>query len=328
MRFLPSFLTRAGIVTAILAGAMAAAPAAHAADTIVYGQVGGNGLEWILAIGQDKGFLAKENVKLEIVSLPNSASVQQQVAGGAVNMGGGGFVDPIRAIDKGADVALLLTRNQSPPYQLMVSKNITSMKDLKGKSISVGGAQDITRIYLDRMMATQGLKTGDYDLLFAGSSGARFAALQAGGVSAAILQSPFSYQAEALGFKSLGYAADLVKGFPFAAIAVNKTWGRANQPVLLRFLAAYRASVAWFQNPANRNEAVDIFVKATGTKKPDVELTYDLYKRIGFYSAPLKVDPAGVGDLVKTLASLGQIDGSPDAARFIDPVISTLTEKK
>jgi ABC-type nitrate/sulfonate/bicarbonate transport system substrate-binding protein len=327
MKYLPSFLAKTGMA-AIFAASFVAAPKAMAADTISYGMVGGNGLEWILAIGQDKGFFAKDNINLETISLPNSSGVQQQVAGGSVNMGGGGYVDPIRAIDKGADVALLLTRNQSPPYQLMVSADIKSMADLKGKSISVGGAQDITRIYLDRMLATQGLKTGDYDLIYAGSSGARFAALQSGGVAGAILQSPFSYQAEALGFKSLGYAADLVKDFPFAAISVNRTWALAHQDVLLRFLAAYRVSVAWFQDPANRNEAVDIFVKTTGTKKPDVELTYDLYKRIGFYDAPLTVDPAGVGDLVKTLGQLGQIEGSTDAARFIDPIISTLTEKK
>ena len=48
---------------------------------------------------------------------------------------------------------------QVPPYALLAKAGIKSLKDLKGKVISVGGPKDITRLYVDRMLAPQGLKS-------------------------------------------------------------------------------------------------------------------------------------------------------------------------
>ena len=76
---------------------------------------------------------------------------------------------------------------QAPPYALLAKSSIKSLKDLKGKVISVGGPKDITRIYVDRMLAPQGLKTGDYDYVYAGATTARAQALLSGAVDAAIL---------------------------------------------------------------------------------------------------------------------------------------------
>ena len=59
--------------------------------------------------------------------------------------------------------------------------------ELKGKVISVGGAKDITRIFVERMLAPNGVKPGEFDMMFAGATSARFSALQAGAVDAAIL---------------------------------------------------------------------------------------------------------------------------------------------
>ena len=64
-----------------------------------------------------------------------------------------------------------------PPYALLAKASIKSLADLKGKVISVGGPKDITRLYVDRMLAPQGLKTGDYDYVYAGATTARAQAL-------------------------------------------------------------------------------------------------------------------------------------------------------
>src|SRR5262249_31592219 len=59
-----------------------------------------------------------------------------------------GLVDPIRAIEKGAPIAIVRFESQSPPYALVAKPNIKSLRDLRGKVISLGGAKDITRIYV------------------------------------------------------------------------------------------------------------------------------------------------------------------------------------
>src|SRR4029079_15262625 len=90
-----------------------------------------------------------------------------------------GLVDPIRAVDKGAPVAMLRIEMQAPPYSLIGKPNLKGLAELKGKIISVGGAKDITRIFAERMLASAGLKSGDYDLIYAGATSARYAALNA-----------------------------------------------------------------------------------------------------------------------------------------------------
>ena len=83
----------------------------------------------------------------------SNASVIQQLAAGSYAVAPtAGMVDPIRAVDKGAPVALVRIVIQSPPYALLAKSTIKSLKDLKGKTIMIGGAKDITRIFTERML--------------------------------------------------------------------------------------------------------------------------------------------------------------------------------
>src|SRR6516225_1285879 len=61
------------------------------------------------------------------------------------------LADPIRAIDKGSPIASVRIEMQAPPYTLLAKPAIKQWADLKGKTISIGGPKDITRIYLERM---------------------------------------------------------------------------------------------------------------------------------------------------------------------------------
>jgi NitT/TauT family transport system substrate-binding protein len=271
--------------------------------------------------------LQGQGIDLEYVSLPSSAGVQQQVAAGGVNIGTGGFVDPIRAIDKGGDLALLRTTTVPPPYQLMAKASIKTVADLRGKTISIGGAQDITRIYLERMLAPSEVKPSSYDKVYAGATAARFAALMSGAVDAALLTSPFNFRAASAGFVSLGVTADFVKDFPFTGISVNRSWGLAHQELLLRFLKAYQLAELWFEDPANRVEAVDLLANSSKSDRGDADRTYDFYRQIKAYDPVGALDPQQLGTLIGILKQLGQIEGDADFKRFYDPQLSTLAAK-
>src|SRR5256886_1057496 len=149
-----------------------------AVDTVTIGTVGSPSANlWPVFIGLDKGFFAAENVKPDLIYVPASAAVIQHLAAGSLDVTmSTGLVDPIRAVDQGAALALARFEVQAPPYAMMAKSNIKSLKDLKGKVISVGGAKDITRTYAERMLAPHGLKPGDYDFVYAGATTARASA--------------------------------------------------------------------------------------------------------------------------------------------------------
>jgi NitT/TauT family transport system substrate-binding protein len=313
------------LAAAMTFGAALAPATAQAAETLSFATVGkGSSLQWPLYIGVAKGFFNDNGIKLDLIAAPSSAAVQQWIASGSTMIGISGLVDPLRAIDKGAKVSLVRIESQTAPYSLMAKPDIKSIADLRGKTISLGGAADITRTYFERMAVTKGIKRGDYDPIYAGATAARFAALQSGVVDAAILQPPFSFRAGAGKFNNIGYAADYVKEFPFTGYVVNTDWGRKNKPMLVNFLNAVARSIDWFNDDAHRDEAIDIMVRESGLERNDVAMTYDLFRKIRIYDHKGAVNSASIGNLVKTLKDTGDIAGSGDAARFIDPELGVL----
>src|ERR1700753_707962 len=146
----------------------ALASIARAADVGSGGSVDATSANlWPLHIAQTNGYFDAANLKIDLVFAQSNASVIQQLAAGSYAVAPtAGMVDPIRAIDKGAPVALVRIVIQSPPYALLAKPEIKRIEDLKDKTIIIGGAKDITRIFTERMLEPHGLKTGDYDYVF------------------------------------------------------------------------------------------------------------------------------------------------------------------
>jgi ABC-type nitrate/sulfonate/bicarbonate transport system substrate-binding protein len=317
-----------GVAVLALAGTVLFAPAAKAVDTLSVGAVGSTSTNlWPIYIGIQKGFFGAEDLKIDLIFAQSNAGVVQQLAAGSTNMSvGTGLVDPIRAIDKGAPVAIVRIEVQAPPYNILAKSSIKSLKELKGKTISLGGAKDITRIYVERMLTPNGVKPGEFDMVFAGATSARFAALQAGAVDAAILTSPFNFYAQAAGFNDLGSATDYITDLPFSASAVNRAWGAANKPFATKFLNAYTKSIAWFMDTKNRDDAVKVMVDVSKLPAADVEKSYDLLRSGNFFETTGKVSKAKLGKLVDALRELGDIEGSFDVNRLVMPEVSQVVD--
>jgi NitT/TauT family transport system substrate-binding protein len=252
--------------------------------------------------------------------------IQQLTAGSLDVTISTGLVDPIRAIDKGAPLAIVRFESQSPPYALVAKAAIKSLRDLKGKTISLGGAKDITRIYVERMLAPNGVKPGEFDMVFAGATAARASALVAGAVDAAILLPAFNFQAEAKGFHSLGLTVDYVKDLPFSGMTINVAWANANKAMLEKLLRVETRSVAWFEDEKNRAEAVQILKAASGLTQDDVEKSYDFFRNGHFFEPTGKVSRSKLNNLAKAMESLGDLPGALDVDKIVLPGVTQMTD--
>src|SRR5229473_2831482 len=263
-------------VRALIVGAVALSCAARAEPATI-GLVGAvSSTHWPIYIGLTKGYFAAADLQPDLVFIQSSAALVQQLTAGSLDFAlSTGLVDPIRAIDKGAPIAIVRIEMQAPPYALLAKAAIKQWADLKGKTISIGGPKDITRIYLERMAGPNGLKPGDYDTVFAGATSARFSALQSGAVDAALLLPPFNFYAESAGFQYLGFTFDYLKDMPFAGMAVNRAWASANPKIVEKFVGVFIKSIGWFEDRRNRDEAVQMMVEFSKLKAADVERAYD-----------------------------------------------------
>jgi NitT/TauT family transport system substrate-binding protein len=217
----------------------------------------------------------------------------------------------------------LRVETQVPPYSLWAKPAIKSVADLRGKLISLGGPKDITRIYLERTLIPNGVSPGQYDMIFAGTTVARFAALSSGAVDAAILVPPSSFKARSGGFTLVADVADYVRDLPFTGYAANTAWAKTHKALLSGFLTATARGVTWFRDE-NRAGAIDILVKESGSRREDVEMTYDYYRALRIFDRRGLVEASRIGNLIKAMQEIGDLDSSLDVARFIDPELTSL----
>ena len=317
------------LVGALLAaGMIMLSPSSRAAETVIVGMVGAvSSTHWPVYIGLTQGYYAAEDLKLDMVFIQSSAALAQQLTAGSIDLAlSTGLADPIRAIDKGAPIAIVRIEMQAPPYTVLAKPAIKRWADLKGKTISIGGPKDITRIYLERMAIPNGLKPGDYDSVFAGATSARFSALQSGAVDAAILLPPFNFYAESAGFTNLGNTIDYARELPFAGAVVGRSWAASHKATLAKVLSVHNKSMAWFSDPGNRAAAIKIMVEASKLKEEDVARSYDFLHKNEFFEATGRISKTKIGALLKALKDLGDVEGSIEVERFMLPGVSQLMD--
>ena len=311
---------------AVLAAAMLATPAG-AAETVTFISVGSSSANfWPSAVAIEKGLFEAAGIHHDVVFAQSNAAVIQQVAAGSAQVStNSGLVDPIRAIEKGAPLAIVRLEVQAPPYSLLAKPAIKSIAELKGKLISVGGAKDITRIFVEQMLAPNGVKPGEFDMTFAGATSARFSALQAGAVDAAILTPPFNFHAQSAGFTLLAHATQYMD-MPFAGISVNVNWAKANPATVRKVIEVYNQSVAWLYDPNNRDEAVRMLMKVSKIKQAEVELAYDFLIKGNYFEATGKVSKSKLTRLVEALKGLGDLPRDFSVDRLFLPGVTQISD--
>ena len=321
MKHLRNLLAALLLCPALLAGSDA-----RAADTVTVGTVGSASANiWPVFIGLKKGFFEAENLKVDIVYVQSSANLVQQLAAGSLDITmSTGLVDPIRAVSQKASIAIVRLEVQAPPYALVAKPSIKALKDLKGKVISLGGPKDITKIYVERMLAPHGVKPGEFDMVFAGATSARASALQGGAVDAAILLPPFNFRAVAAGFNELGLTVDYAPELPFSGTTVNRNWATKNTAVLQRILNAHLKSVSWFYDPKNRAEAVAMMVEASKIKTEDVEKSYDFFVKGKFFEPSGVLSRTKLNALVSAMQELGDLPKPFDTEQLVLPGVTKL----
>jgi NitT/TauT family transport system substrate-binding protein len=323
-----TILRSAAALLTVLLGVSSAAPARAQDETLTFGTVGqASANMWPTLIGMQKGFYAAAGIKPDLLYVPSSAALVQQITAGSLDISiSQGLVDPLRAVGMGAPIAIVRLEVQAPPYDLVAKPSIRSLADLRGKLISLGGPKDITRIYVERMLAPHGVRRGDFDMVFAGATSARAAALVAGAVDAAILLPAFNFQAIDKGFHSLGLTVDYLKDLPFTGVAVNVAWANSHKATLQKILRAENQSIAWFDDDKNRAEAIAILKAASSLSQDDTEKAYDFFRHGDFFEPTGKVSKAKLGALAKAMESLGDVAATIDVDKVILPGVTQTTD--
>jgi ABC-type nitrate/sulfonate/bicarbonate transport system substrate-binding protein len=183
------------------------------------------------------------------------------------------------ARDQGlTDVKLIAGSFNGTTYSIIANAKFKTLESLKGATIAVSSLQAGSTQVLKYILKQRGLiYPRDYNLIRAGGTTLRWAALQTQQVDGAILAEPVSLIAVEKGFANLGEAYKLVPGYQLAGVWIREGWAAKNKDVTLRFLRAFQNALKWLHD--NRTEALQILPKITTLPKTYVQSAWETYTK-------------------------------------------------
>ncbi len=248
-----------------------------AADKINFAYSALSGLQAPLWVAKEAGFFRKHDIDAQVLFIVGGRVISQAMFAGEVQMGVASMAAMLQANSAGGDLTYVAFFGNKTDYALFATKEITDIKQLRGKRLGIGqfgGGPDFTsRIVL----AKNGL-VPDKDVriiqMLVPDSG-RLAALQAGAIEAVLLQAPTSLKAVALGFNQLADYSTILP-FPLASLATTRAYIRQSPGVVKRAVKAHLDAVRYIF----ANEEAALKILAQYTKITDTAFLREYHRKI------------------------------------------------
>lgn len=273
-----------------------------------------------LWVGQEKGYFRQENLAIDLITLSTGDKQVLGLVSGSVEISSYTPDWYIRAIEKGeAKIRIVMGHSNIPVYSLVVRPEIKSYADLKGKRIAVATLKSSDVYLIQRMMAANGLKEGDYILIQAGAGTERYATLKAGGVSATMMIPPFDQRVVDEGYRRLDVSSNVVTQYTWFSYAVREDWARANRATLVAFMRAWVRATRWVYAPGNEEEAIQILGRAMKLEDRYARGVYEMYLRAKNWARDGEVDLVGLQAVMSAMADQGDLARPfPKPEKYLD----------
>ena len=197
---------------------------------------------------------------------------------------------------------------------------ITSVKELKGKTVSVDAMTTGFAFVVRELVARNGLAEADVNFVRAGGTANRYRDLVAGKHDATLLRTPFELLAQTRGHHTIATAETLGPYQGTVGLA-RRSWAREHEREVIGFLRAYKAATDWLYDRANRDVAEALLVANIRDMSPALaKRSYDLLvSDKGGLSRDLKPDVAGIATVLQ-LRSKYAVPPKPlnDPLRYVD----------
>jgi ABC-type nitrate/sulfonate/bicarbonate transport system substrate-binding protein len=169
-------------------------------------------------------------------------------------------------------------------------------------------------------MGGAGVKLDPGMFVSAGGIASRLAAVINGGTSATMVIPPEDLRAAKAGLVDFGINVGRTPPRQFVVWITNKTWARQNRDTVARMLQGLKEALHWLNDPANRQEAAEIFTSFANVSKDAALHAYDvLVTSTRSYSQDGEFNEAGIQNVLKDIAGAGEIrEAIPPVTKYID----------
>jgi ABC-type nitrate/sulfonate/bicarbonate transport system substrate-binding protein len=224
----------------------------------------------------------------------------------------------LQASARDASMALMGSMLNKGPFSLMAAKNITAVKDLKGKRVAVSALGDAPHNYSVAILEKFGLTARDIQWIPVGTdANARAAALVAGRADATLLTAPQYFRLEEQGFPNLANMSDFDDVHASNVYLFRKATIAANPRLPELIIKAHAEAIKRFYD--DKAFAIKAYIVYDKQTEADVARIYDqnskqnLLERIPFVlnsSVTAIKDQADALPAVRTLNLKTVVDNS------------------
>ena len=313
------------LVVAGLTSALAQAPAPPLTTLRVLAFDGG----WNLPIwaAQRNGLFEAQGLNVQLAYTPTSGFLVASVLDGKADIAFAA-IDNVIAYQEGQGEAKIADNPDLFAFMggdggfisIVAAPGVASVKDLKGKTVSVDAMTTGFAFVVRELVTRNGLAEPDVNFVRAGGTANRYRDLVAGKHDATLLRTPFELLAETRGYHTIATAETLGPYQGTVGLA-RRSWARDHERELVGFLRAYKAATDWLYDPANREIAQALLVANIRDMSPALATrSYDLLVAgKGGLSRDLKPDAAGIGTVLQ-LRSKYAVPPKPlaDPQRYVD----------
>jgi ABC-type nitrate/sulfonate/bicarbonate transport system substrate-binding protein len=247
------------------------------------------GTTWPLYIAKDGGYYSKYGLDVELVFGVHPAGIAMLVNGEAV-MTNYPLELAMQAASKDGSLVAYASSFRKSLFALM-SINVKSVKDLKGKRIGVSQIGDAPYNYAVAILAKQGLRARDVQWVSVGTDvNGRVAALMSGRVDASMITAPVYFKLESIGYKSLANISDFDDIYAPTVFLFKKTVVAANPKLPELLIRAHAEAIKRLYD--DKSFAVKTYLAYNKEDPADVEKVYDrytssnVYERVPYILAP------------------------------------------
>ena len=226
---------------------------------------------WSLAtwVAYDGGFFKKYGLDVDLILIRSAVTITSALIAGEtpmIQLGGNGT---IQAALQGADTVNVQTLVPIIPQSLVVTPDIKTGDDLRGKRFGVSRFGALSDLVIRRYMRKFGLDPAkDVTIVQVGGIPELLAAMKAGAISGGSLSPPVLTAAKKAGFKEFGDFETLDYKYPAVAIATSKSFIQRQRAAALNFLRGEIEGIHAIRT--QKNFAVNVLKKYMRISDPDI----------------------------------------------------------
>ena len=277
---------------------------------------------WPVFIGQEKGFFAAENIKLEIKPVASGAEAASAMVGGSLDIAlTSNIVSVVQANEQGYDLSIISNNNivhtnKYPYIALMVPQDAPykTAKDLVGKTFATNSLKGNIQMYAEAWMKKQGqdpAKIKFVEMPFPSME----SALKSKSIDVALTSAPFitSYEDRKVArVLSWYYAEAAPRGESLVGLTIaSRKWQDANVETLKSSSRALQKSID-FLRAHEQGEAMEILAK-------NIKMPVAAVKKFSLTEFRKGVDERLVQEALDVMTDLGYSSKKLRAKVYISP---------